>query len=333
MTTQRTRPEILHLASAAWISQAIGVVAQLGVADLLADGPRTIADLAEQTATNPNALYRVLRTLDGAGVFRLRDSQTVELTPAAEPLRTEHPDSVRMFTILMNQELYEAFGDLMYSMHTGTPGFHKRFGMSLFEYLEARPDTAAMFHRGMHEWGRWDADDILDNYPFSRFRRVVDVGGGNGMFLSALLSRHPHLAGVLLDRPTAIQAAREGMGGPLPGCELVAGDFLAEVPEGGDLYVLKHVLVDWPDEQAVTILSNCRAAMAAGARVLVLDSVIESGNGQSLSNRLDLLMMVVTGGRFRSTAEFSMLLDQAGLRLDRTVPISESITILEAIAA
>lgn len=332
MTTERAELQLLQIVNGAWTAQAVYVAAKLGIADLLVDGPRTAAALATETDVDAAALYRVLRALASIGVFRMRADGAFELTPLAEPLRIDAPHSMREFAIMANEELYEAFGGFLYSVRTGKPAFDRHFGTSVFEYYDSHPDAAATFHRGMNDWHRWNTAAIVETFDFSRVRKVVDVGGGNGMFLSALLARHPHLSGVLLDRATGIKAAREGTGGPLPRCELVEGDFMVEVPPGADLYTIKYVLNDWPDKDAIRILKNCREAMAEGGRILVLESLIEPGNDPSFTKWLDLLLMAVTGGGERSESDFSRLFAEAGLRLERVLPTTETISIVEGVA-
>jgi SAM-dependent methyltransferase len=206
--------------------------------------------------------------------------------------------------------------------------------MSVFEYYDSHPQAAATFHAAMSNWSKWDTPDIIEAYDFSRFKKVVDLGGGNGAFLSALLNRYSNLSGILLDRPMGVEAARAGLGGPLPRCEIVAGDFLADVPKGADLYTIKHVLDAWQDEDVVKLFSNCRTSMADGGRVVVLESVIEPGNNPSLIKWLDLMMMTVAdGGKFRSEPDFPPLFADAGLRLNQVVRISDSVTLLEGVAA
>ncbi|MFE9446420.1 methyltransferase [Streptomyces sp. NPDC006602] len=332
MTHERTRPQVLQVMTGAWSGQAVYVAAKLGIADMLVNGPRSVDDLAAEAGVHATALYRILRALAGLGIFRVEENRTVELTPLAEPLATDHPDSMRQFAIMVNEEMYEAFGSLLATVRTGRPAFEERFGMPVFAYFDTHPQAAATLHRAMNDWSRWDTSDIVDAYDFSRFRKVVDVGGGNGAFLSALLAGCPDLSGVLLDRPQGIEAAHAGLGGPLPRCELVVGDFLDEVPRGADLYVVKHVIDGWPDDGAARILDNCRRAMADGGRVVVLDTVVEPGNDPSFSKWLDLLMMAATPGGLRREADYFGLFARAGLRLSRLEPISESLTLVEGVA-
>ena len=331
MIQKRNRPRVLDVVTGTWSAQAVYVAAKLGIADMLTTGPRAMTDLAGAARVDPAGLHRVLRALASLGIFRLHENATVELTPSAEPLRSDHPDSLRQFAIMVNEELHGAFGGLLDAVRSGTPSFDKRFGMPIFQYYDTHPEVAATFHEAMNDWSNWDTPDIIEAYDFSRYASIVDVGGGNGAFLSALLARHPHLSGTLFDRPAAIDAARAGFGGPLPRCELVTGDMQIEVPKGGDLYTIKHVIDGWPDDGAAAILNNCRRAMADGGRVVVLDCVVRPGNDPSFIKLLDLLVMTTTPGRMRLESDYPDLFAAAGLRLSQVLPVSDSVTLLEGV--
>ena len=323
------RPRALDVMTGSWRGQALYVAAKLGVADLLAGGPRSVTDLAVATSVDPEGLYRVLRALAGIGFFHITDDKIVELTPDAEFLRSSHPDSVRQFALMVNEEVYEAFGSLLLSVRTGRPSFTDRYGMHIFQYYDQHPEVAATFHRAMNDWSNWDTPAIVDGYDFSRFQRVVDVGGGNGAFLSALLARHSNLSGLLYERPAAVEAARAGEGGPLPRCELVVGDMHEAVPPGADLYTIKHVIDGFSDDEAVRILSNIRRAMSDRGRVLVLDCVVQPGNEPSFIKWLDLLVLTTTDGKMRQVSDYAPIFAKAGLSVDNAIRISDSVTIIE----
>jgi hypothetical protein len=324
------RPFALEVMIGAWRAQAVYVAAKLGIADLLTGGGRPIDNLARELNVDEPTLFRLLRALASIGIFRIDEDSVVESTPLAEPLRTDHPDSVKDFAVMINEEVYQAFGGLLGQVRSGKPAFYERFGMPIFHYYDAHPEVAAVFHRGMNNWSDWDTPAIVEGYDFSRVRRVVDVGGGNGALLSALMGRYPTLSGALFERPTAIEAAAAGEGGPLPRCELIVGDFLHDdIPRGADLYVIKHVIDGWPDDGAAWILRRIRDAMTDDARLLVADCVIEPGNDPSFVKWLDMLVLTTTEGRMRQVSEYPRVFSEAGLRLERVIRISDTMTLLE----
>jgi SAM-dependent methyltransferase len=234
---------------------------------------------------------------------------------------------------MINKEAFAAWGQLLHTVRTGETAFEHVFGAQRFEWLSRHPEAAALFQRAMVSLSQGGNLEVAEAYDFSGCRRVVDVGGGHGQMLSAIVTRNPHLAGVLYDLAGGIEAARAGVGGPLPRCDLVAGDFFAAVPEGCDAYIIKKVIHDWDDERAATILSNCRRAMTPGGKVLVVETIVPAGNDPDPIKLMDLNMLVVTGGRERTRVEFEGLFAQAGLRLARVVATRAPLSILETVAA
>ena len=285
------------------------------------------------SGTNADALYRVMRLLASEGVFRETSPRRFAQTELSETLRSDRPGSPRDFVRMINSEAYRAFADLLHSIRTGGTAFEHVFGAPRFDWLEAHPDETALFQRAMIALSQGANEALAEAYDFAPFKRVVDVGGGHGQLLSAILARNPHLSGVLFDRPVCIDAARTGMGGPLPGAEFVAGDFFEAAPKGGDVYVLKRVIHDWNDERAAAILRNCRHAMAPAGRVLVAEWILGEGNDPDLNKYADLTMLAVTGGIERTEQQYAELFSQSGLRLERVIPAGVAMSILEARAA
>lgn len=322
---------LMQMATGAWLSKIVYVAAKLGIADLIAEAPRSAADLAAQVDVDPRSLYRVLRALGGLGLLEERPDGTFALTPRGTPLRADAPDTVRSFVIMMNEEQYEAWGALLESVRTGRPAFDHVFGQPVFSYFRDKPISAAIFQRAMDEIHREEGPAVARAYDFEGARRVLDVGGGKGSLLSAILARYPHLSGILFDTAYGISEAQRGAGGPLPRCELITGDFFAALPRGADILLLKHVVHDWADEQAITLLSNCRAALPEDGKVLVLESLIGPPNRPSFAQLLDLHMMAVPGGQERTEAEYAALLVKAGLRHTRTLRVLPDLDLLEAV--
>ncbi len=325
--------QLLHMGFGFARAQALAVAAELGLADLLREGPRGVEELALATRTDADALYRLLRFLASEGVFREEQPRRFAQTGLSDALRADAPSSPRDFIRMLNSEPYAAWGHLLHSLRTGKPAFEHVFGAPRFEWLAKHPEQAALFQRAMVALGQGGNAEVAEAYDFAGCGRIVDVGGGHGQLLSAILARNPQLSGVLYDLPAGIEAARAGVGGPLPRCELVAGDFFAAVPEGADAYILKRVIHDWDDDSAVRILDNCRRAMAAGGRVLVVETIVKTGNDPDPIKVMDLNMLAVTGGRERTKDEYMRLFERAGLRLARVMPTPSPLSILEAVGA
>jgi SAM-dependent methyltransferase len=320
--------QILRLGFGFITSQALRVVIELGIPDLLASGERSVDELAAATGSNADALYRVMRLLASEQVFRQVPPRRFELTELGSVLRSDRPgpgDFVRM----TNTEAYLAFEQLLYSVRTGKPAFDKVFGSSRFDWLSAHPEQAALFQRAMVALSASSNEAVAEAYDFGPFTRVVDVGGGHGQLLSEILARNPHLSGVLLDLSSGVAAAQQGVGGELPRTEFVVRDFFDSVPSG-DIYVIKKVIHDWDDERAASILRNCRKAMVGDGKVLVAETLIPPGDEVHLIKFIDTVMLAVTGGVERTEAQFASLFEIAGLRLDRVIQTRAPISILEA---
>jgi len=320
-----------------YISRAIYVAATLGIADLLAHGPQPSSTLAKATGTHAESLTRVLRLLASVGVFTEQDDRCFALTPLGECLRTGVPGSMRSAALLFAGITQEAWRDLLYSVRTGEPAFHHVFGMDSFSYMAQHPEEAANFDEAMADFTKGIAIAVAATYDFSQFGTIVDVGGGNGMFLEAVLKAHPTLRGVLFDMPHVAERAQQRIEavGLAERCKAVGGDFFLEVPSGGEAYILKHVIHDWGDARAVTILKNCHRAMGPQGKLLIVEGVYPSHIDQSDASRgaasNDVNMLVCTGGRQRSEAEFRSLYGAAGFTLTRIVPIQARSSVIEGI--
>jgi hypothetical protein len=314
-------------------SQALRVVAELRIADLLADGERTADELARESGSNATALYRLMRLLASEGVFRETSPRRFVQTELSETLRSDRPQSPRDFVRMINSEPYQAFGELLYSVRTGGPAFEHCFGAPRFDWLDAHPEQEALFQRAMIALSQGANEAVAHAFDFTPFKCVVDVGGGHGQLLSAILAGNPHLSGVLFDRPASIETAKTGLGGPLPRTEFRVGDFFEGVPKGGDVYVLKRVIHDWDDERAAAILRNCRSAMHPSGKVLVAERITAQGNDPDLNKYLDVVMLGVTGGLERTEPEFDQVIARGGLRLERVIPAGAGLSVLQACAA
>jgi SAM-dependent methyltransferase len=329
-----TTQQLEQMIVGSWITQAVYIAAELGLADLLAEGSRNLEDLARQTATQREPLYRVLRALVSVGIFAEDGRNRFSLTPVAEPLRSDVPDSRRAFAILAGAEFYGAWGQLLNSVQNGTPAFERVFGAPFFDYMFNHPKRGQIYNAAMEQIHGAETEPVLDAYSFAAFSTVVDVGGGNGTQLAALLQRHPGTRGILFDLPAVAERAQTVLSGLdlSERCRIMAGDFFGSVPVGGDAYVLRHIIHDWDDERAATILRNCREAMNPGGRVVVVETVISAGDEPCFGKWLDLMMLVV-GGRERTEEQYRRLFSSAGLRLSRIVPTAHEVSVVEGVRA
>ena len=299
---------------------ALRVAASLGVADALAAGPRPVEEVAAGLGVDARSLHRVLRALASRGVFVEHEPGTFGLTPTAEPLRSDHPLSLRDAYPLMAADV-EAWAELPSTLRTGRPAFDRVHGMRLWDFLAAHPEESEQFDRGMEALSRLELRALLPAYDWASLGTIVDVGGGNGAFLAAILRRHQALRGVVFDAPHVVAnvAERLAAAGVRDRCEVAAGSFFDAVPRGGDAYVLKRILYGWEDTRAVDILRTVRAAMNPESRLLLLEPAIEGGDEPAVAAILDVVMLVVDGGKARTFDELAALLSAAGLELTRVV--------------
>ncbi|MEI5103731.1 methyltransferase [Streptomyces sp. PmtG] len=310
---------------------ALRAAALARVADHLSDGPRAPAELAAATATDPTALTRVLRLLATRGLFAEDEQGRFRLEAAGQTLRSDVPGSVRDGILMItDRTFWLPAGRMDQCLTTGESAFESLFATSFFDHFARDAETAAVFHVGMAAMSGVENGPIADAYAFPRTGTVVDVGGGHGGFLAAILRAGPGLSGVLYDQAHVVAGHRLGDDAALAGRWSTAeGDFFADVPKG-DVIVLKRILHDWRDEQCVRLLRACRRALAPGGRILVVDAVIAPDNRPHQAKDLDLLMMASLVGRERTRADFRALLAEAGLRLNRVVPTPTVLSVVEA---
>ena len=322
--------QMYDMLNAHMLVQALHVAATLKIADLLADGSRTIEDLAQASSSHPASLYRLLRMLAGAGVFAEDAPRRFRLTPLASTLRSDSPDSVRDWALFIAAPpVWAAWSNLLHSVQTGASAFEHTFGMRLFSYMTDHPDLGAAYNNWMAKQSELQNGAVLASYDFSAHRKVVDVGGGQGATLAAILQANPHVAGVLFDLPQVVSKVT------LPEfiaqrSEIVGGDMLESLPAGGDVYIFKRVLMDWSDDVAARALGNCRDAMVEHGKVLVVEPIVPEGNERNVSKVLDLTMLVMQGGgRMRTEDEHRALFDAAGLEVTRIIPTSSPLRLVE----
>lgn len=317
-----------------WVSQSIYVVAKLGVADLLAGGPQSCERLAERVGVEAGALYRVMRTLAGYGLFEESEPQSFGLTPLGSLLQTGVPMSLRSLAIWNGEMSFKAWGDVLHAVATGQPTTRRVLGMNLFEYLGQNPEAGLIFNDAMSGLATQVSQAVVSAYDFSGAGTVVDIGGGQGVLLGAILRVHQEMKATLFDAPAVVEGANRRLEALslAERCEVVGGDFFERVPEGGDIYLLSSVLHDWDDEDSLRILRNCRRAMRQNSKLLVIECVIPHSPEPCFSKLLDLQMLVVTGGRERTEEQFQTLLSAAGFEMKRIIQTAVPERIIEAVA-
>ncbi len=331
MESNEPHDQVIQMIAGYWSTQAVYVAAKLRIADQLAESPKSAAQLAAATNTHERALYRVLRALASTGVFREREDGCFELTPQGECLRSDVEGSQWALAVMSGEEQYRAFGDLLHSVRTGEIAFDHCIGEPIFEFLSKNEEQAAVFDRAMTSVHGRETDPMIEAYDFSRFETIVDVGGGNGTVIAAVLKSAPQTRGILYDLPHVIERSSENLValGVDDRCELHAGSFFDAVPAGGDAYVMRHIIHDWDDDKACTILRNCHSAMQPDGTLLVFDSVIDPGNEPDPAKFLDLAMLVIPGGLERTENEFRALFASAGFELTRILPTPVGLSLIE----
>jgi hypothetical protein len=335
-TAEQAAPEnfLTRLAFGVKLTQALYVAAKLGIADMLAQGPRSISKLAVYTGTHERSLYRVLRSLASVGVFREVEPKVFALTHYADALRSDAPNSFRNFAIFIGEKwVWKVLGEMHYSVQTGKPAWGHVHGAEAFDYFADNKEESEIFNRAMTDLSVAAAPVVVEAYNFSEFRTLVDIAGGHGYLLAQVLKANPHIKGTLFDLPQVIAGAgllleNEGVSRRV---EQVAGDFFDSVPGGADAYMMKHIIHDWDDERSVRLLNNIRAAMPPGGKVLIVETVVPEGNEPHYSKLMDLGMLVMPGGLERTAQEYRALLAESGLELNRIIPTRSSLSIIEAV--
>jgi len=325
-------PVLFQMATSYWVSQAIYVAAKLGIADLLKEGPQSCVALATATGSDAPSLFRLMRALSSVGIFSQLGRDRFALSRLAESLQTEIHGSLRAMVVTIGEIHYQAYGDLLHSIQTGSPAFNNVFAASLFDYLQQNADAADAFNQGMANVSSMLAYAVLMAYDFAGVSSIVDIGGGQGKLLEKILQFNPHMRGTVFDTASTIERTTQLLGNNAWGrrCSYVTGDFFTSVPQGADAYLLCGVIHDWDDSHATTILRNCRRAMTKNSRVLLVDMIVPDAASASFSKLLDLNMLVMNGGQERTKAEFRALLEAADYKLTRIVPTMAPQSVIEA---
>lgn len=324
--------QMMQMVCGKWVSRAIGVAAELGVADLLAAGPASAAALASKTGAHAPSLGRLLRALASVGVFDEISEGVFALNALGETLRSNVPGSMRdMARFQSGPGLWGPWGEMQHAVQTRGTRVRQAFGVDAWDYFGAHPDEAAVFNGAMTNLSQQESHAVAATFDFGRFTKLMDVAGGHGVLLSTVLNRFPQLRGVLFDMPSVCDGGRAAMAeaGLADRCEVVAGDFFNSIPAGADAYMMKHIIHDWDDEKSIAILRNTRAAMGQDGTLLVIEIVIPGPGVPSFGKLLDLEMLVTAGGLERTESEYRNLFAAAGFDLVVVHPTPAPVSVIE----
>jgi len=327
---------VIQIATGYVVSSALQVAVRLGIPDRLAKGPRSAGELASEDGVQEDALYRVLRALASVGIFEESDGKRFALTLAGGLLRSGVPGNMQPMALWISSPFhFRVYSELMHSVKTGQPAAEKATGMPVFEYFPKDPELSEIFNNAMTSFSDMVIPAALQAYDFGGIDTLVDVAGGHGAVLTSILKKHPRMKGVLFDLEHVIAGARGRIdaSGVADRVTTQSGDFFKAVP-AGDGYVMKHIIHDWDDERAGTILRNIRTAMGGKkGRVILLESVILPGNAPDFGKIIDIEMLAMPGGKERTEAEYRTLFERSGFRLSRIVPTQSPLSVIEAVAA
>ena len=322
----------MRLVNGYQVSQAIHVAAELGIADLLAEGARSSDDLAAAAGADGDSLYRLLRALASVGVLHEDDGRVFSLTPVGDQLRSDVPGSLHGWAVFVGQpSFWQVWSNLLYSVQTGENAFRHVHGQDVWSYRAERPDESAIFDAAMKSRTGATNAALVEAFDFSRFRALVDVGGGNGALLASVLASQPELEGVLFDQSHVVSGAGPVLeaAGVADRCRIESGSFFETVPAGGDAYLLKWIIHDWEDADSIAILRVVRAAMSEGATLLVVERDLGAPNADPPTKFSDLNMLVAPGGRERTQDEYAALFEAAGFRLVGVTRTSGELVVYE----
>jgi hypothetical protein len=326
--------QLIQMATAYWASRALYAAARLGLADRIADRARSPADLARETGAHEPSLHRLLRALAGLGIVAEDGDRGFSLTALGQALRSGAPGAAHATVLaLAGDWWWRGWEHVLHAVATGHTGMERAFGTTLFEYLATQPEEAAHFNDAMIGFHGAEPAAVAVAYDFTSCETVVDIGGGTGNLIAAILEHHPRARGVLAERPHVLieAAALIASRGLADRIALEPIDFFTSIPERGDVYLLSHVIHDWSEDQCLTILRNCHTAMKPGSRLLIIEMVLPSGNAPHPAKMLDLAMLVMPGGEERTAGEYAALLKRAGFEMTRVIPTASAVSIVEAV--
>jgi O-methyltransferase domain len=323
--------QMIEMIAGGVVGQSVSVAAEIGIADLLAHGPRSTAQLAIQAGVDEGKLFRLLRFLAGLGMFQADADGRWSLTPLADLLRSDSPHSMRAGARMFGR-MAAVWPRLEENVRTGRCAYQLAFGRPVFEDLAHKPEDAAIFDDAMTSFHGGETDAVLNAYSYDGISVLADIGCGIGAVMAATLHRYPEMRGILFDQAHVIERTSEHVreAGVADRCTLLSGSFFDAVPSGADAYTMRHILHDWSDERCITILGNIRRVIPADGRLLVIETVVPAGNDPSPSKLFDMVMMALPDGMERSETQFGAIFDASGFRLTGITPTASPVSVIEA---
>jgi len=324
---------MFQLLNGAFVVGALSCLAQLGIPDLVEHGPRSAEELAAQIGAHPQALYRLMRATACVGVLSEGADGKFSETPLSAVLRSNANPSLRAFAMMHGRDWHGlGWSNLAYCVRTGKQALDKIYGVPIFQFFEQHSEEGKLFQQSMTDLSTIDGPAVADAYSFTETRSIVDVGGGHGLLLATILARNAHMKGTLYDMPHVVAGAKDGPLKPvMERCTLASGDMFSTVPAGADVYIMKHIIHDWPDQECINILKACRKGVNPGGKLLVVDHVIQPGNDFAPGKFLDLQMLIFPGGCERTEKQFRDLFAAAGWKLSRIIPSAVPECIVEGV--
>ena len=326
---------LMQIANGAMVTQALGVVAKLGIADIIDDGDRHVDELALASGSDGPSLYRILRSLASIGVFTETSHSKFAHTPVSRLLRSDVQGSMRSMAIFMAEPWhYKVWGNMLHSARTGETAWKATYGEEVFEWFQKHPAESDIFNNAMTDMSASVAPALIEAYDFSGINVIADIAGGHGFLLSQILKANPALKGILFDMDHVIAGSAEMFSkhGLADRVEAVSGDFFREVP-AADAYIMKHIIHDWDDERSIAIMKNIHTAMVGDGKLLLLEMVVPEGNEPHPSKILDLAMLALPGGLERTESEYAALFERSGFKLNRIVPTMSPFSVVEGVKA
>lgn len=321
-----SREKLLTILSGDWVARSVYVAAKLEIADHLLAGPMRLEELGQAVGADPESLRRLIHLLQSHGIFEVLEGGEVQNTFASATLAKSHPDSLYHITLFYGEEVHSAWKELFLAVKSGKTAFYIKYQEPVFSYFKNHKERALLFQAAMREKTKGVAASALEAFDFGAYRKVIDIGGGEGQFIEAVMRAYPEVHGTLFELPEVIQRVKESKTLTFP---LIEGDFFSSVPKGADLYILKSILHDWDDRRCIEILNHCSDAISDDARLLVIENVLLPKDGSLYANAMDLLMLTMTGGKERSLESFKEMFDQCNFEIVQIYPTSTEFSLLE----